>query len=355
MEKFMKKNEEKGITLIALIITIIVLIILAGISIATLSGQNGILTRTAQAKVEECHGVVKEEINMMYTQYITDLKTIGSGITSDVNITRTTSYEDYLKLKGIIDDSGKVDIVKLTGGKKYLGNGTNDKDIYTLVSNDEENAYELKYSGEDGTQRELLTIAKDSSDGSIDYTKMEAGLYKTGTNQMIMSWEDIVKNNYMGKDCMNRLVISQEIPAGDLLIAKIMYGGIYGDISDTICGFACPHTNLTRIILPNVSSNNRDGEILLGEELNKHYVEIPVNGDRFDQCTSLEEIDFLGNKVKINNTYLNETLESLKTCIKLKAINMSQECYDFYDWQNVVDAINESRTEDNLVKINIIY
>ena len=33
MEKFMKKSEEKGITLIALIITIIVLIILAGISI----------------------------------------------------------------------------------------------------------------------------------------------------------------------------------------------------------------------------------------------------------------------------------------------------------------------------------
>ena len=40
----------KGITLIALIITIIVLLILAGVTIATLTGNNGILTRTQDAK-----------------------------------------------------------------------------------------------------------------------------------------------------------------------------------------------------------------------------------------------------------------------------------------------------------------
>ena len=38
MKKTKRKNEQKGITLIALIITIIVLIILAGISIAMISG-----------------------------------------------------------------------------------------------------------------------------------------------------------------------------------------------------------------------------------------------------------------------------------------------------------------------------
>ena len=40
----------KGITLIALVITIIVLLILAGVSIATLTGENGILTRAQEAK-----------------------------------------------------------------------------------------------------------------------------------------------------------------------------------------------------------------------------------------------------------------------------------------------------------------
>lgn len=38
-----EKNKELGITLIALVITIIVLLILAGISISMLTGDNGIL------------------------------------------------------------------------------------------------------------------------------------------------------------------------------------------------------------------------------------------------------------------------------------------------------------------------
>ena len=41
----MKRSKQKGITLIALVITIIVLLILAAVSIATLTGQNGILSR----------------------------------------------------------------------------------------------------------------------------------------------------------------------------------------------------------------------------------------------------------------------------------------------------------------------
>lgn len=46
----MKKINQKGITLIALVITIIVLLILAGVSIATLTGNNGILTQAQSAK-----------------------------------------------------------------------------------------------------------------------------------------------------------------------------------------------------------------------------------------------------------------------------------------------------------------
>ena len=39
----MKRTNEKGITLIALVLTIIVLLILAGVSISMLTGDNGIL------------------------------------------------------------------------------------------------------------------------------------------------------------------------------------------------------------------------------------------------------------------------------------------------------------------------
>lgn len=51
MKKEILKNEEnEGITIIALVITIIVLLILAGVTIATLNGNNGILTKTQEAK-----------------------------------------------------------------------------------------------------------------------------------------------------------------------------------------------------------------------------------------------------------------------------------------------------------------
>ena len=45
------KNNQKGITLVALVITIIVLLILAGVTIAALSGDSGILHRGSEAVV----------------------------------------------------------------------------------------------------------------------------------------------------------------------------------------------------------------------------------------------------------------------------------------------------------------
>ena len=45
-------NTTEGITLIALVITIIVLLILAGVTIATLTGDNGILTKAGDAKTQ---------------------------------------------------------------------------------------------------------------------------------------------------------------------------------------------------------------------------------------------------------------------------------------------------------------
>ena len=58
--KKQKLKESKGITLIALVITIIVLLILAGVTIATLTGDNGILKKSNDAK-EETRGASVEE------------------------------------------------------------------------------------------------------------------------------------------------------------------------------------------------------------------------------------------------------------------------------------------------------
>lgn len=61
-----KKMTNKGITLIALVITIIVLLILAGVSIATLTGQNGVLTKADNAKKTSIQEEEKEQIKLAY-------------------------------------------------------------------------------------------------------------------------------------------------------------------------------------------------------------------------------------------------------------------------------------------------
>ena len=61
-EKVRMKNE--GITLIALVITIIILLILASVTIAALSGDNGILSNAAKAKTETEKSAIIEEIRL---------------------------------------------------------------------------------------------------------------------------------------------------------------------------------------------------------------------------------------------------------------------------------------------------
>ena len=57
-------RKKQGITLITLIITIIILLILAGITISTLTGDNGLFKRAQQAKQKTVEGQLREEIVM---------------------------------------------------------------------------------------------------------------------------------------------------------------------------------------------------------------------------------------------------------------------------------------------------
>ena len=63
------KKDVKGITLIALVITIIVLLILASVSIAMLTGKNGLLQKATKAKEENKLAQAKEQINLMLQEY----------------------------------------------------------------------------------------------------------------------------------------------------------------------------------------------------------------------------------------------------------------------------------------------
>lgn len=83
-------NKQKGITLIALIVTIIVLIILAGISINLILGENGIIAKAQKAAEEQRISNLQEEVAMKMSEREIDIKT---GIAKEV--------EEYLnKIQG---------------------------------------------------------------------------------------------------------------------------------------------------------------------------------------------------------------------------------------------------------------
>ena len=66
-------NNKRGITLISLVITIIILLILAGVSIAMITGNNGILTQVTRAKEETEIASEKEAIQLtMINREMTD-------------------------------------------------------------------------------------------------------------------------------------------------------------------------------------------------------------------------------------------------------------------------------------------
>ena len=73
----MRKNlkNQKGITLIALVVTIIILLILAGISIATLTGENGLLNKANVAKEESKKAEYKEELELIGQELQIEQKT----------------------------------------------------------------------------------------------------------------------------------------------------------------------------------------------------------------------------------------------------------------------------------------
>ena len=103
MEKIQKK--QKGVTLIALVLTIIVLLILAGVSIAMLSSNNGILNQAIKAKEETEISSEKEAIQLtMINKEMTneDKYNIGEELKD-----RTLANGDNWKIVSV-NDAGKI-------------------------------------------------------------------------------------------------------------------------------------------------------------------------------------------------------------------------------------------------------
>ncbi|WP_304681374.1 hypothetical protein [uncultured Clostridium sp.] len=111
----MSKNKlNKGITLIALVITIIGLLILAGVTIATLTGDNGILGKAIQAKEENKKGTAEEKIKLeVLGSYDENGKLTASNTIANIkkNIPGVTinKGEDFPLLVALDEDLYKIE------------------------------------------------------------------------------------------------------------------------------------------------------------------------------------------------------------------------------------------------------
>ncbi len=90
-----KINKRTGITLIALVVTIVILLILAGVSISMLTGENGVISQAQTAKLESRAGEVEEKVGLWKTD---------NNIRKNNNQTLVSKEEmlNNLKTEGIV-------------------------------------------------------------------------------------------------------------------------------------------------------------------------------------------------------------------------------------------------------------
>lgn len=99
------QKSSKGITLIAMVVTIIVLLILAGISITMTIGENGLITKAGEGSKSIKYATYKEEVDLYFQGEFTKSK--GNSDAYNVSIT------DKTKLKEIMPKATDTDLDKL--------------------------------------------------------------------------------------------------------------------------------------------------------------------------------------------------------------------------------------------------
>lgn len=117
-------KKENGITLIALVITIIVLLILAGVSIAMLTGDNGILNKATDASQKTLAAEAEEAIKLAVNVVIADK--LDPSVTdqtkkaiSFANIEAANNDSNVTLTEGTTSEAGKVSITATIKDKTY--------------------------------------------------------------------------------------------------------------------------------------------------------------------------------------------------------------------------------------------
>ena len=164
-------RKTKGITLVALVITIIILLLLAGIAIATLGGENGIFTKVKQAKKAQIESEMKEQLTMGLQELQVEKQ--GNATLDDVtqdwaNKIISTEYNPQLK-----EDASYNGKLMVMTKDKITGKFMIDQNLNIALTEYNANSVEVEYTTISRTDNKVRIniVVTDNINGikQIDY------------------------------------------------------------------------------------------------------------------------------------------------------------------------------------------
>ena len=267
MKRKLKNN--KGITLIALVVTIVVLLILAGVSISMLTGENGIITRAEQSKLQTEIGKEKEEVNLAYTSAKSNKENFNDLVTD------TEMNEELAKLNstGTASGSGTLTVTFENGHKYTIDQGTG------AIAGPE--------TDEETKTTDGVTIPK--------------GFYYVGGKKesgVVISDEPIDENKYKDKDIVGTNLIGNQY-------VWIPVDGILGEDNTTIEDVVNEDNTINKVLLGRYTINNTATGRLLDESTSTTYLEETPEEHAISgyQNTIAVDIEEFKKSVKENKGY----------------------------------------------------
>ena len=185
------KNSSKGITLVALVVTIIVLIILAGVSINLVLGENGIITKAKQAKEMMEIASLKEKLELNKTELL-----LSSDYTFNLQ-----NYINSLIEKEIIT-SNDIENTEYDNSKLITING------YVFLLTEEDEDIKIEVQGKVGgviivdRTKPILTIMSNT----VNTISIEATDNSSGIVGYIYSKTNTIPENFI--ECENTLCLN---------------------------------------------------------------------------------------------------------------------------------------------------
>ena len=125
-----KMRNQKGVTLVALVVTIIVLIILAGININLLLGENGLITKAQEAKKQQKIAEIKEKISLELASAETDAIIRNESLEEEQLNDIVSKYGTLQEDKDTIltkDDNYKISLKEIWYGTLSTSGSYSDK------------------------------------------------------------------------------------------------------------------------------------------------------------------------------------------------------------------------------------